>query len=77
MKKQYPCKGRESRLPPNSGAQCAVCGAQAFCRLDIEFTAFRGDDEVYKLCRKCRELPAADIERLLIPKPPQGPGIWP
>jgi hypothetical protein len=44
---------------PRSGAQCVVCKAVPADRTDIEINWFRGDDEVTRVCAKCRKGPEA------------------
>jgi len=49
-RREYPRLGERLRLKPTSEAQCCVCGAKAYYRLDIEINWFRGDDVVVKVC---------------------------
>lgn len=55
-------------VPKDRHPQCKLCGeSDADARIDIQFNAFRGDDEVVKVHIKCyRDIPEADrLNRLL------------
>jgi DNA-directed RNA polymerase subunit RPC12/RpoP len=49
--KEYPRLGSVAKAHGNK--RCKACGANQADRVDIQFTIFRGDDEVMYLCREC------------------------
>ena len=52
--KSYPCIGafRKMRGAPNSHGRCACCDNYATHRMDVQVSWFRGEDEVYQVCRE-------------------------
>ncbi len=57
--KTYPCIGNTYKVHRRN---CQICRqAKAVVRIDVEVNYFRGDDEVFRACEKCRLLSAEDM----------------
>ena len=50
MAKHYPVIGRVENKPKSRGVFCKACGEPATCKVHIEVSWFRGEDEVYWSC---------------------------
>ena len=44
---------------PRKGPPCIVCGAESCCKVDIEISYMRGDDEVVHACQAHKDDAAA------------------
>ena len=67
MAKEYPRIGSIQKLYKPKGL-CRICGQnKSDHKVDVEINIFRGDDEVYKVHRKClMALPPKESSEILL-----------
>lgn len=60
-RRQYPRLGHDGGNIPRNAA-CKLCGAtERVYPQAVQVNWFRGDDDVYPVCRECRRKPAAEL----------------
>lgn len=46
---------------PEHRGICAICGAKASRRIDVQWTVFRGDDDSFRVCKTHERADVAEL----------------